>query len=288
MNMTLLQKTNYVIRNMTRDDLETAIDWAADEGWNPGIKDADCFYNSDPQGFFIGELNGKPIGCISAVTYGDSFGFIGFYIVKPEYRGQGYGIQLWKAAMDRMGNRVIGLDGVLAEQENYKKSGFETVYHNFRFEGISVDYGSKSREIIDLSTVSSAGLLSYDGLLFPSARPEFINRWIKPDDGAALGYITGNQLKGYSVIRACRNGYRIGPLFADSDSIAEALLMALMSRIRAGAPVFLDVPEINVSALELAKRFEMQTIFETARMYRGETPQIDLGKVYGVTSFELG
>ena len=287
--MLMVLKKNYVIRNMNRADLETAIDWAADECWNPGINDGDCFYHSDPQGFLVGELDGKPIGCISAVRYGDTFGFMGFYIVKPEYRGQGYGIQLWKAAMDYMGNRVIGLDGVVAQQNNYIKSGFAAVYHNFRFEGTGNDYMcGQLKEIVDLAALPPADLLSYDKLLFPASRPEFIEKWIKPGDGAALGYISDRKLKGYGVIRACRNGYKVRPLFADRDDIAEAILKALMSQIRVGAPVFLDVPEVNISALKLAESFKMQVIFETARMYRGEPLPVDLNKLYGVTSLELG
>lgn len=283
-----MQKSNYVIHNMNRDNFDIAVDWAAAEGWNPGIKDADCFYNSDPNGFFIGELAGQPVGSISAVTYGDSFGFMGFYIVRPEYRGQGYGIQLWKTAMDYLNNRVIGLDGVLAQQNNYIKSGFKTAYHSFRFESTSKDYHTNLKEIVDLSAVPLNDLLSYDILIFPASRPEFIKRWIKPCGGAALGYISDGQLKGYGVIRACRNGYKIGPLFADNKNIAEVILKALISRIDVGTPVFLDIPEVNACALQLAESFKMKPVFETARMYRGEPSPVDLSKLYGVTSFELG
>jgi hypothetical protein len=72
----------FVIRRMEKDDVKLAVDWAAREGWNPGLNDGSCFYDADPQGFFMGELKGEPIGCISAVSYGDSFGFIGFYIIR--------------------------------------------------------------------------------------------------------------------------------------------------------------------------------------------------------------
>ncbi len=81
---------SYQIRTMTRGELEVAIAWAAAEGWNPGLQDADCFYGTDPTGFLMGFLNNEPIASISAVKYGESFGFIGFYIVKPGFRGQGY------------------------------------------------------------------------------------------------------------------------------------------------------------------------------------------------------
>ena len=118
------QKDEYVIRILDEKEVQLAVDWAAVEGWNPGLNDAAIFYRADPQGFLGGFLAGEPAATISAVRYGDSFGFIGFYIVKPELRGRGYGLRLWEAAMNRLAGRNIGLDGVVAQQENYKKSGF--------------------------------------------------------------------------------------------------------------------------------------------------------------------
>ena len=87
-------KQNYTIHTMTREQLDIAVEWAAAEGWNPGLHDADCYYAADPNGFLMGFLDEEPIASISVVKYDDSFGFLGFYIVKPEYRGQGYGIQI--------------------------------------------------------------------------------------------------------------------------------------------------------------------------------------------------
>jgi hypothetical protein len=46
------------IRRMTQDDVSIAVDWARQEGWNPGLRDAQCFFQCDPNGFFVGELNG--------------------------------------------------------------------------------------------------------------------------------------------------------------------------------------------------------------------------------------
>jgi len=88
------------------------------EGWNPGIHDGEAFRGADPEGFLIGEIDGKPIGSVSAVRYRERFGFLGFYIVKPEWRGQGYGIQLWRAGLDHLQGRVLGLDGVIAQIDN--------------------------------------------------------------------------------------------------------------------------------------------------------------------------
>ncbi|WP_269850096.1 GNAT family N-acetyltransferase [Methanosarcina horonobensis] len=71
---------------MSREEAEFAIEMAAAEGWNPGVHDGELFYEADPEGFFIAELEGKPAGCASAVVYDNDFGFLGLYVVKPEFQ----------------------------------------------------------------------------------------------------------------------------------------------------------------------------------------------------------
>ncbi len=275
----------FIIRTMLREDVNLALDWAAKEGWNPGIHDGDCFYYTDPQGFFIAELDGEPIGCITAVAYNDSFGFIGLYIVKPEFRGKGYGIRLWKTAMKHLGNRNIGLDGVIDQQENYKKSGFRLAYRNIRYECIGE--GSTSQRVVDLKEVSFEDLVAYDATLFSVARPKFLKRWINQPEGASFGFLKNGKLAGYGVIRACQAGFKIGPLFADEEQIAEDLFNSLAGKVT-GKTVFLDTPEANSAAIALAKRHDMTMVFETARMYTKDPHSLPLHQIFGVTSLELG
>ena len=72
------QTSSLQIRTVTRGDLDLLVEWAAGEGWNPGLADADCFYAADPAGFLIACINNEPIGCISVVTYKSAFAFLGF------------------------------------------------------------------------------------------------------------------------------------------------------------------------------------------------------------------
>ena len=125
----------FVTRAMTPADLAVAVDWAATEGWNPGAHDAACFSTVDPHGFILGELDGAPAASISVVNYDERFAFLGFYIVRPDLRGRGYGLRTWQAGMTHGGPRNIGLDGVVAQQDNYRKSGFKLAYRNIRFAG---------------------------------------------------------------------------------------------------------------------------------------------------------
>ncbi len=153
---------NYRIRTMSRDEIDIAIEWAASEGWNPGLYDADCFYSPDPGGFLVGEINQKPVATISAVRYGDTFSFLGFYVVKPDYRGQGYGHRIWDAALQHLSGRNIGLDGVIAQQDNYRKSGFKLAYRNIRHEDITSEKSSYNPAIVDLLQIPFKTVEAYD------------------------------------------------------------------------------------------------------------------------------
>ncbi len=279
---------NYTIRNMTRNDIKIAIDWAAIEGWNPGLYDAECFYSADPNGFFIGEINNEPIATISAVKYGDTFGFIGFYIVKPEYRGQGYGIQIWNAAMNYLHDQNVGLGGVISQQDNYKKSGFKLAYRNIRYEGISGGQLFKNEQIVKLSDIPFEIIDSYDSQFFPDNRSTFTKSWVRQPKSNALCILRDHKLLGYGVIRKCLNGYKIGPLFSNNFKFAESLFLALTSSIKPSEPIYLDTPEINQEAVALAESHDMKPVFETARMYTVKSPELPLNQVFGVTSFELG
>jgi ribosomal protein S18 acetylase RimI-like enzyme len=275
----------FVVRRMHEADLKLALDWAAAEGWNPGLNDAHCFYAADPEGFLIGELDGVPIGCVSAVRYGSSFGFLGLYIVKAEHRGPGFGLKLWRAAMDWLGDRVVGLDGVVAQQENYRKSGFRLAFRNIRQRGEGG--GAAPPGLTDLGAVRFGEILRYDETAFPAPRAEFLTSWIAQPQAVALGVVDKRRLRGSGVLRACQQGFKIGPLFADDAETAERLFGGLIARAP-GASVFLDTPEANPAAVALAQRFQMTPVFETARMYKNGVPQTPLDRCFGATTFELG
>jgi GNAT superfamily N-acetyltransferase len=283
-----MQERNCTIKTMTRKEVDIAIGWAAAEGWNPGLYDADCFYTADSGGFLMGLVGDEPVASISAVKYGGSFGFIGFYIVKPEHRGKGYGMQIWEAAMASLQSRTIGLDGVIAQQENYKKSGFVLAYRNIRHQGTGGGQPPGGLDIVPLSTLSFDGIGSYDQPFFPDRSEAFLKCWINQPRSVALGLRHHGKLAGYGILRVCRSGYKIGPLFADSPAGAEGLFLALRAHAAEGAPIYLDTPEVNAAALDLAKRHNMSVAFETARMYRGKSPELPLDRLFGVTSFELG
>jgi len=274
-----------IIRPMTRDDVDFAIRLAAKEGWNPGLSDAECFYAADPEGFFVSELNGEPIGTISAVRYEGDYGFVGLYIVVPEARGKGYGMELWQHAMEHLKGCNVGLDAVTEQEATYKRVGFSAFYRSTRFEGTGGGRMPKGVERLD--TVDFAKVVEYDRQCFPGARQTFMKTWLEAAGATGYAVMDGDTLTGFGVIRPCAKGYKIGPLFADNGDIAETIFNALKASIT-GQNFYLDVIEPNKAAGKMAKKYKLEEVFVTVRMYTETEPDMDMDKIFGVTSFELG
>ena len=277
------------IRAATEAEFATAIDWAAAEGWNPGLDDLPAFFAADPGGFLMGFRKGEAVTSISVVRYGDGYGFLGFYICHPEHRGLGAGLATWKAGMAHLGDRTIGLDGVLAQQENYRTSGFEFSERNLRFSGVpslpAVPSGVEVRAI----NGEMQAALAYDRSHVAADRTGFAEIWL---GGTATRFariaVAEGEIAGLGVIRACREGAKIGPLFANGRDVAEALVVALAGDLPEGTDIVLDVPEPNRQGVALAQELGLEPAFETARMYRGPAPDLPLARIFGVTTFELG
>ncbi|TWB92101.1 acetyltransferase (GNAT) family protein [Bradyrhizobium macuxiense] len=275
------------IRHMRSDEIPLAVDWAAAEGWNPGLADAPCFAAEDPQGFFIGELDGEPAAVISCVNYGTQFSFLGFYIVRPDLRGRGYGLKIWNAAIAHARPRVIGLDGVVAQQANYRKSGFALAYANVRYGGTVAAPPALGTDVVALTDVPMALIEADDATVFPAPRPAFLRAWINTPGHIGRALLRDGRLAGWAVIRPCRTGRKIGPLIADDRTGAEAIVAALLASA-GGGDIFLDVPAINRDAVALAQGLGLSPVFETARMYTGAIKPLRIDRVFGVTTFELG
>lgn len=278
----------YTVRTMRREELPLAIDWARGEGWNPGIHDAEAFYAADPDGFLIGLADNVPAATISAVRYGSDFGFLGLYIVRREFRGRGYGLTIWREACRRLEGRVAGLDGVVAQQENYRRSGFEFHYRHIRFQGMTRACAA-SDGVRMLTGADFEVLNALDRSCFGAERGAFLRTFcFAPGSRVAGVEDSRGKPAGYGVIRPCFEGWKLGPVFASDAESARRLVTALTATGSA-EHFYWDIPEPNAAALRLAGgEFGMTPMFETARMYRGGSWKLPLERIWGATTLELG
>jgi hypothetical protein len=208
-------------------------------------------------------------------------------MARPEARGQGHGMAVWRAAMAQLAGRLVGLDGVVAQQANYRKSGFRLAWNNIRFGGEAPVLPAPRAHIVPALSVPFAAIEALDAMVFPATRPTFLRAWLGAPGHVALALIQDGGVAGFGVIRPCRSGHKIGPLVAPGEAEAESLLAALLERVEAG-PVFLDVPEPHGAAVGLAARLGLKPVFETARMYTGPAPAVAMDRLFGIATFELG
>ncbi|MEV4949618.1 GNAT family N-acetyltransferase [Streptomyces sp. NPDC053755] len=277
------------VSTATPEDWALVRAWAADEGWNPGVADARAFFAQDPGGFFLGRIDGEPVSAVSVVNYSDRYAFLGFYLVRPDQRGLGHGLTTWQAALAHAGDRTVGLDGVPAQQDNYRRSGFSTAYRTARYVG-EVPAAAPAPDVVPAERVDPAAVAAYDDACHPADRPRFLAPWLTTPGHRALVRVVGGRPTGYGVVRPAQEEARIGPLFADTAADAAVLLDALAAEARSfGSPrIAIDMPEANPAAAHLARERGLEPTFETARMYTGPIRPVAQERIFGVTTLELG
>lgn len=287
------------IGRLDRAGLASAIEWAASEGWNPGVDDLEPFFAADPAGYFGGWVDGELAVTVSAVRYGPEYAFGGFYIASPRHRGQGVAYRVSRAARAYVADcAVVGLDGVLEQEATYASDGFVTAYGTTRYVRDAGDADRAARtgrsgaavDLVDARTVPIATLATYevDARTFPVRRDRFLAAWQAMPSAQSWARIgSDGRLRGWGLRRRCREGHKVGPLFADDVETAAAIWRALVAG--ADGPVFLDVPDPNVEGRALVAREGMTPVFSTRRMYAGgPAPDLALDRVFGVTTLELG
>lgn len=279
--------TEPTLRALALDELPLLINWAAGEGWNPGLDDAPAFHAADPGGFLGLFVDGEMAAGISAVAYGPGFGFIGLYICRPDLRGKGLGRQVWDAGMARLGERCIGLDGVPAQEDNYRRMGFAVAYRTLRFSGHAPEAAPPAGTRI---VPADPGVAAYDATIFPAPREAFLSAWISSPRIARMALRDG-RVVGYGTARKCLQGWKIGPLFADTPADGAALLAAL-GEATGGEELHLDVPDTGHGFGTWLEQAGFTQGFATARMYRNGLPGGDpsrvLARVLATTTLELG
>ncbi len=267
------------IRHMTLDDLRLVLGWAADEGWNPGLDDAEAFFAADPQGFLVKTVDAQPVAAVSVVNHTPDFAFLGLYICHPDFRGQGHGWDVWQAGLDHAGDRCVGLDGVPDQQDNYARCGFAKT-------GRTVRYVTDAQPAEwPMPSVNTEKLAAADKQVTGLDREQFATAWFKttthrrtitlPDTASQTAFAT---------FRKCRVGVKIGPLYAHDLDQATALLAANPW----GGPTSIDVPDTSDALIELVETQNMQPVFETARMYKGKPPAGNAPAYHAVATLELG
>lgn len=278
--------TQREIRPMGRSELDLVLQWAAAEGWNPGLEDAEAFLAADPKGFLLCTVGGVPVSSISVVNHTPEFAFLGLYLCHPDARSRGHGWAVWQAGLAHAGARTVGLDGVPDQQANYAKSGFMPTGQTVRMRG-ALPSGA-APDVRDANATDLPLLLTLDARQTGLFRPAYMRAWLADTATRHTRVLeTDAGIRGFATIRQCAEGTKIGPFCAGTAADAKALLSGF-AEVPGAGDCSIDVPDSCDGFREMLAGMGFNAVFNTARMYMGPPPNTQPAPYSAVTTLELG
>jgi len=245
------------------------------EEWNYVKEDVERMFKYNPLGCFITEVEGKQVGHIFSVSYG-KLGWIGFLIVKAEYREKGIGKILMKKTMNRLLSReveIIKLEAVPTIANLYRKLGFVDEYDSLRFIGVSRRITSLSSHCVKiLKKEEVTELAKFDAEYFGANRIKVLMRLYHDNPKLCHVSYTKSKTTGYIMCRKAEIGYRIGPWVCNPEhpKAAQELLMKCMDTIGRNKKLYVGVPAVNKKAVEILHDLNFKQYSKSIRMYLGK------------------
>ncbi len=153
----------FIIRGFKPHEYDMVRVWGNSEQFNRGKYDFECYQALDKNTFWIGELDGEAIASIAVAQYNENFAFVGLYYVKPEHRGKGYGMQVWKKGFEHITATNIGLEcGTSKAEKKYETQGFKTYHKSYLFTTGGTGKPYISEFLIDCRNLDFNQLYEYD------------------------------------------------------------------------------------------------------------------------------
>ena len=297
-----------VRRLSTAEEVKELIcDKTATDYEKPGTLDHFSFFAADSTGFFVGELDGEPISCLSVVKHTHNYAFVGNYRVEKQFRRRGYGLRTWKIAMDSLHDDCnVGLNTMVKDEDLYNKSGFKRAWINKRFrfvasKALSAFSGIQHSPGISIDPVIEVDfedVLEYNTSVYGFERYSFLQKWVTSSN--SWGCVATNdegKVVGYAIVRTTHpqdQWWKVGPLLADNSQIARSLYKGVLERVSAEDPngtVIVDVPFgtlFSSDTLQIVEELYGSHCFTFSRMYtKGIPSNMDPKKLFGLTTVQM-
>ena len=308
----LVANSIYIHRKATAKDVGILTHRAVAEDWHVGLHDFSCAYEFDPNGFFVGEIDGEVASHIAVIRYPNHSSFLSAIIVDKKFRGKGIATEdtyLCLGVCDK--TYTIGGDFGDSLYSLGEKLGFKTAWNSYHaaisLEKIVTSLRKttfpSSVAVKSIRDVKMEKVLKYDQHVFGTARHKFISKWISAPGNfgwAAVNEKNGDVL-GYAVIRqVIRAGLDIGlamaPLFANNAHIAKYLLKTAAEYCLANEAMpdtklelFHPVGDnCGEDAPQIMSELEAELTHVDYRMYSKGVPSgRQVKKIYGIASLSF-
>ena len=257
-------------------------------GWNQTEADWHRFLELQPDGCFVAELSGRPVGTTTTCIFG-SIAWVAMVLVDKEARGRGIGTRLMGHALaylDRCGVRSVRLDATPLGRPIYEKLGFVAEYELARWEGVPSG-AALSAGGVPASADRLDAVCALDRRATGTDRRRLIDRLCRHQAGAMQVFTAGEKVLAYLTVRCGSRATQIGPAVALTEEAGRALSDAAMQRF-AGGRVFVDVPVANEAATGWARSGGLAVQRYFTRMCRGQAVEDQPAMIWASSGPEKG
>jgi GNAT superfamily N-acetyltransferase len=262
-------------------------------GWNQNAADW-RFMLSAGRGFGLLGGNGKWQASSLVLPLGQRLAWISMVLVTQNLRRGGVGSGLLKRCIEevRAAGAVAGLDATEQGRPIYLKLGFHDLYaiSRWHLDGVKDGVVAPPAGIVirPLVLAHLPKLATYDRPLSGMERPTILAHLAMRQPGLAfVAETVSGRLAGFALGREGRFATSLGPVVADSEAIALALIARATASVP--GPFILDVPEAH---REIRAWLETQGAVSPrgyVRMTLGEAKRLDdPSHVFALAGPELG
>ena len=276
------------IRGMTISDVPAGMRLKEQAGWNQLEADWRRLVELQPDGCFLAEWGGVPVGTVATCRFG-TVAWVAMMLVAEAYRGRGIGRALMTEALeglDSRGVRSVRLDATPRGRPMYESLGFveEATLHRYR--GVLPPADGPPR----LPEVRPSGVLddviALDREATGTDRGRLLRRLAEEHPGSLRVVEAGDGVAGFLMSRPGSTARQVGPCIADER--AGPLLLADARSRYAGQAVVLDVPAANAPASAIIGSWGLRAERHLVRMGRGPRVVEDLGRIWAGSGPEKG
>ncbi len=280
------------IRLFQTTDFKFADSLRALVGWNQTPEDWLRLLNHQPDGCFIAEWDGQPVGTATTTIYEDKVAWIGMVLVHPDARRRGIGRALLEHCITFLKPRVtcIKLDATPLGKALYDTLGFKDEWTLQRWQTDTVEMPAEQMVYRVRRWFDTDG----DAPRMMDLDAFGVNRWRMVQSivrQVQLSFIHSTVKKrpvAYGVIRKGARAYYLGPIVGESIAAAGPLIKVLAYTLES-TRVFWDIPDPNTGAVELARRLGFQPQRPLIRMFLGENKWPgDPQKIFALAGPEIG
>jgi ribosomal protein S18 acetylase RimI-like enzyme len=283
------------IRRMTTADVPLGMRLKEQAGWNQVEADWRRFLAMQPDGCFVAELDGRPVGTAVGCAFGP-VAWIAMVLVDESVRGLGIGTALVRQAVmfvEEQSATSIRLDATPKGQPVYEKLGFRTQYELARYAGtLNPGFCQPRANPATQASLRVALKEDYEAVFAldysatQTDRRKFLARLFYERPAQVHVVDRAGHIEGYLTIRNGSTAVQLGPCIANTEA-GERLLSDANRRL-GGAQVYLDVASSNDRARRFAETSGLVIQRTFMRMCRGVVVNDDCAWLWASSGPELG